>query len=67
MKKRPLLFVASLATCLFITVGCQVLEPRNATVPPPAPSEVIIPDIVITPAAQLPLRKVQKAVMDAAT
>ena len=63
MKKRTLLFVASLATCLFITVGCQ----RNATVPPPAPGEVIIPDIVITPAAQLPLHKVQKAVMDAAT
>ncbi|MCR5381977.1 MAG: hypothetical protein K6G44_13415 [Lentisphaeria bacterium] len=65
MKKHTLLFVAALAACLF-TVGCQALEPRNAAVPP-AQGEVIIPDIVITPAAQLPLPQVQKAVMDAAT
>lgn len=64
MKKHILLFVAVLAACLF--TGCQFIEPRNAAVPPPAPDEVIIPDIVITPSAQLPLPKVQKAVMDAA-
>lgn len=65
MKKYALLFVAMLAACLF--TGCKVLEPRNGAVPPPtAPGETIIPDIVITPAAQLPLPKVQKAVMDAA-
>ena len=64
MKKYALLFVAMLAACLF--TGCKVLEPRNGAVPPPTPGEVIIPDIVITPAAQLPLPKVQKAVMDAA-
>ena len=65
MKKHILLFVAMLAACLF--TGCQFLEPRNGAVPPPtAPGETIIPDIVITPAAQLPLPKVQKAVMDAA-
>ena len=64
MKKYTLLFVAALAACMF-TVGCKALEPRNAAVPP-APGEVIIPDIVITPAAQLPLPKIQKAVMDAA-
>ena len=65
MKKHALLFAAVLAACLF--TGCKVLEPRNGAVPPPAPVDgVIIPDIVITPAAQLPLPKVQKAVMDAA-
>ncbi|MBR5838935.1 MAG: hypothetical protein IKZ84_10360 [Victivallales bacterium] len=65
MKKHALLFAAVLAACLF--TSCKALEPRNANVPPPAPVDgVIIPDIVITPAAQLPLPKVQKAVMDAA-
>ena len=65
MKKHALLFAAALAACL-LTFGCKALEPRNANVPPPAPGEAIIPDIVITPAAQLPLPTVQKAVMDAA-
>ena len=65
MKKHALLFVAVLAACLF--TGCQFLEPHNGAVPPPASGETIIPDIVIMPAAQLPLPKMQKAVMDAAT
>ncbi len=64
MKKHTLLFVAAFAACLF-TFGCKALEPRNGAAP--AADGIIIPDIVITPAAQLPLHQMQKAVMDAAT
>ena len=63
MKKHALLSAALLAACLLM-IGCETMQPRNAA---PAPGETIIPDIVIMPAAQLPMEKMQEAVKTAAT